>query len=424
MAAHVDADMMTAQPAAGERLVIVGTYSEDLGFVQGKGKGLYAFRLTGQGTFAAATFLNQPLLGTDVVGANPTYLCKSATRDDVVYVVDESALARGGRVRAVKVDTKACTAEPLGQSLATGDSSPCHLVATPEHVYVANYCGGTEGAGSCACLDIGADGVLGSWKTTGALDATLAQDLHVSDASALRRLSALEKFAVPRDGGANLERQERAHAHMVLLSTDGTLLVPDLGSDVVWRLRAPDLTPMAVCCKCEPGDGPRHVAWHPSLDVLYVLTELSCRLLAFRVDRSTGQPLDETKAPFASSRTLPRECYPPSGTNAPPTRPQSSCAALVVHPSGRFAYASNRAVGVDGLVSIISLGADGAPFTSTHMSTGGRTPRDIALAGPELLLVANQDTNSILSFAIDAATGALAKRHQVSCPTPVCMLAL
>ena len=36
--------------------------------------------------------------------------------------------------------------------------------------------------------------------------------------------------------------------------------------------------------------------------------------------------------------------------------------------------------------------------------------------------MANQDSSTILSFAIDQKTGALAKRHQVACPTPVCLL--
>ncbi|CAH0367703.1 unnamed protein product [Pelagomonas calceolata] len=402
---------MAAMATEDEHLLIVGTYSENLGFVDGKGKGLYAFRLTSSGTFGAATFLNKPLLGNDVVGANPTYLCKSVTHDDVLYVVDESNLERGARVRAIRVDKDACTAVPLGESLATGDSSACHVAATETHVYVANYCGGAEGAGSCAAFHVGGDGSLKS-------DASEADLLQ--DASALRRLSALGKFVVPKNGDP--ERQDKAHAHMCLLSSNGTLLVPDLGADVVWRLNAPSLTPMAVACKCDDGDGPRHAAWHPSLDVLYVLTELSCRLLAFRVCRQTGKPLDKT--PFASSRTLPRECYPPSSVNAPPSRPKSTCAALVVHPSGKFAYASNRAIGVDGLVSVISLSEDGAPFTSMHVTTGGRTPREIALVGSDLLLVANQDSSTILSFAIDQKTGALAKKHQVACPTPVCLLTL
>ena len=402
---------MAAMAIEKEHLLIVGTYSEDLGFVDGQGKGLYAFRLTSTGTFGAATFLNKPLLGNDVVGANPTYLCRSVTHDDVVYVVDESNLERGARVRAIKVDKDACTAQPLGDSLATGDSSACHVAATETHVYVANYCGGKEGTGSCAAFHVAEDGSLKS-------DASEADLLQ--DACSLRRLSALGKFVVPKHGDP--ERQEKSHAHMCLLSSNGTLLVPDLGGDIVWRLNTPTLTPMAVACKCQDGDGPRHAAWHPSLDVLYVLTELSCRLLAFRVCRETGKPRDKT--PFASTRTLPRECYPPSGVNAPPSRPKSTCAALVVHPSGKFAYASNRAIGVDGLVSVIALSDDGAPFTSQHVTTGGRTPREIALVGSEMLLVANQDSSTILSFAIDQKTGALAKKHEVACPTPVCLLTL
>ena len=237
----------------------------------------------------------------------------------------------------------------------------------------------------------------------------------MQDASALRRLSALGKFAVPKDGDP--ERQDKAHAHMCLLSSNGTLLVPDLGADVVWRLNAPSLTPMAVACKCDDGDGPRHAAWHPSLDVLYVLTELSCRLLAFRVCRQTGKPLDKT--PFASSRTLPRSATLPRRERAF-DRPKSTCAALVVHPSGKFAYASNSAIGVDGLVRSFHCRTTRAPFTSMHVTTGGRTPREIALVGSDLLLVANQDSSTILSFAIDQKTGALAK----TCPTPVCLLTL
>ena len=128
---------MAAMATEDEHLLIVGTYSENLGFVDGKGAGLYAFRLTSTGTFGAATFLNKPLLGNDVVGANPTYLCKSVTHDDVVYVVDESNLERGARVRAIKVDKDACTAVPLGDSLATGDSSACHVAATDKHVYLS-----------------------------------------------------------------------------------------------------------------------------------------------------------------------------------------------------------------------------------------------------------------------------------------------
>ena len=58
---------MAAMAIEKEHLLIVGTYSENLGFVDGKGKGLYAFRLTSSGTFGAGTFLNKPLLGLSLI---------------------------------------------------------------------------------------------------------------------------------------------------------------------------------------------------------------------------------------------------------------------------------------------------------------------------------------------------------------------
>lgn len=94
-----------------------------------------------------------------------------------------------------------------------------------------------------------------------------------------------------------------------------------------------------VACTLAPGDGPRHAAWHPSLNVLYVLCELSCRVVAFAVDRRTGRSLD--KEPLAAARTLPPECYGGRATG-PPTEPKSTCAALVVHPNGKWLYCSNR----------------------------------------------------------------------------------
>jgi len=61
-----------------------------------------------------------------------------------------------------------------------------------------------------------------------------------------------------------------------------------------------------------------------------------------------------------------------------------------------------------------------------HVSSEGRTPREINFAGPnaDFLLVANQDSDTILTFAVDAKTGALVKRQTIACPTPVCLLEL
>ena len=54
------------------------------------------------------------------------------------------------------------------------------------------------------------------------------------------------------------------------------------------------------------------------------------------------------------------------------------------------------------------------------------TPRDIKLAGPreELLLAANQDSHSIVSFRRDVDSGALSRLSIVESPSPCCLLPL
>jgi len=419
---------MSGQLFKGERLILVGTYSQDLGFVKGEGAGVYAFRLTGTGTFGAAVFLNKPLLGTDAVGANPTYLCASPAHKGVVYVANEEDRANS-TVAAARVTLDAGgapVAQLLGESLKAGDSSTCHVAATATQLFCANYSGGEPGCGSAAAFSIDARGGLAKREALA--------PLPPADDGPDKLFPRANLPANPQDFDHLKGRQTKAHAHMALLSGDQqSLLVPDLGSDAVWRLRASDLEPLGAVAVCAPGDGPRHAAWHPKLDILYVLCELSCRLLAFRVNRHMGFGVEGhadsatlDAAPFASARTLPRPCYP--GDSGYPTRPPASCAALVVHPSGNFCYCSNRAVGVDGLITKLPIDEDGVPYDedAVYLNSCGRTPREIAFAGPnaELLLVANQDTNTILSFACDPETGALTKRHQVTCKTPVCLLDL
>ena len=53
----------------------------------------------------------------------------------------------------------------------------------------------------------------------------------------------------------------------------------------------------------------------------------------------------------------------------------------------------------------------------------GTNPRNFSLSPDEdFLLVANQDTNNIISFKRNAATGKLTFVAEISAPTPVCIL--
>ncbi len=99
-----------------------------------------------------------------------------------------------------------------------------------------------------------------------------------------------------------------------------------------------------------------------------------------------------------------------------------------MHPSGKFLYASNRVVhnGLDGLVSVFALDAEtGVPSLRSVVPTHGKVPRDIVLtADGALLLVANQNSDNVATYAVDQATGALAHLHttEASVLSPVSLL--
>jgi 6-phosphogluconolactonase len=84
-------------------------------------------------------------------------------------------------------------------------------------------------------------------------------------------------------------------------------------------------------------------------------------------------------------------------------------------------YGSNR-----GHNSIVVFGFDGGNGKLTYIenvSTGGKWPRNFTLdPSGKILLVANQNTDNIVSFTVDTKTGKLkATGKEVQVPAPVCL---
>ena len=99
-----------------------------------------------------------------------------------------------------------------------------------------------------------------------------------------------------------------------------------------------------------------------------------------------------------------------------------TCAEIVVHPSGRFLYASTR-----GHDSITTYSIDEMTGRLTFLGTEvtrAATPRHFAIApGGKFLLAAGQMSNSVTVFSIDTHTGKLTFTGQeVKVPSPVCIL--
>ena len=82
-----------------------------------------------------------------------------------------------------------------------------------------------------------------------------------------------------------------------------------------------------------------------------------------------------------------------------------STAEVVVHPSGKFVYGSNR-----GQNSIVAYAIDekGELKLIGHQGEGVKTPRNFNIDPTgKFMIVASQDGNSLVVFAIDATTGEL-----------------
>jgi len=99
----------------------------------------------------------------------------------------------------------------------------------------------------------------------------------------------------------------------------------------------------------------------------------------------------------------------------------STTAEVVVHPSGRFVYGSNR--GHDS-VAIFSVDPSTGRLTPAgHELTGGKTPRNFNFdPSGRTMWAANQSTDNIVVFRVDTETGQLRRTGQeLKVGAPVCV---
>lgn len=356
------------------RLIYIGTYTEtDAAPVLG-GKGIFICR------FSEETGALELVDITPGV-TNPSFLALNPNRG-ALYAVSEIAHAdmqSGGQVVAYAIDPNSGALSEINRQPSEG-SHPCHISveASGQMVLVANY-----SSGSVTTFPVQPGGGLGKRSC----------------------------FVQHSGAGPNASRQEHAHAHMIMPDPNNRFVyVPDLGIDRVMIYQLDMTTKMLHAAASaygtiRPGEGPRHLDFHPNGRFAYVINELGSSITAFTWDQATGA-LSEIK----TVSTL-----PPDFTG------NSTCADIHLHPSGRFVYGSNR--GHDS-IAIFAIQPDEGTLTPLgYCPSGGRTPRNFAVdPSGRWLLAANQDSNNIAVFAIDARHGALTPTdHILTLPAPVCI---
>ncbi|MCL4262053.1 MAG: beta-propeller fold lactonase family protein [Anaerolineae bacterium] len=352
----------------------VGTYTRREPHVDGKAAGIYVYTLnaeTGQLVYQSTA--------TGVV--NPSFLTLSP-QGDFLYAVNEVADgevsgAVSGAVSAFAIDAATGNLTFLNKQPSSG-SAPCYVSTDPtgQFVLAANYV-----TGNVSVLPVLGDGRL-----------------------------ALASNTQQHHGHGPDPRQDGPHAHCIMPDGYGRFyLSADLGTDqiMVYTLdRAQGkLIPAAPPVQLIPGSGPRHLCFHPHGRVVYVLAELSSQVFVLAYDPESGDLRHQQ-----TIATLPPECATPN-----------TGAHVQVSPDGKFLYASNR--GHDSLAIFAITARTGLLTPVGHEPTQGQTPRHFTMdRHGRFLLVANQDSDTVVVFRRDEVGGGLtAVAPPVPIPTPVCL---
>ena len=329
---------------------------------------------------ASGHALSAPILAAETENPSWVALHPSGTVLYAANEVGQHAGRRSGAVSAFAVDAATGMLALLGQQPSEG-ADPCHLAVGREgrHLFVANYTGG-----SVALFPLEADG----------------------------RPRPASRVLPLVGSGPNAARQSAPHAHGVFPDPDERFaLIVDLGADriVVQRFdgRGADgslLPNDPPAASLPPGSGPRHLAWHPSGNILYVINELSSTVTAFGWDSAAGR-----LEPFQTVSSL-ADGY--SGDN--------KAAGIAVAPGGGFLYVSNRG---DDALAVFALDASGRMTRRARVPAGGRTPRHFAIdPSGRWLIAANQDSGSLVVFCLDGETGVpQAVGDPISVPAPTCV---
>lgn len=214
------------------------------------------------------------------------------------------------------------------------------------------------------------------------------------------RLGPVESLtAVEGEIGPHRVEQPFPKPHQVEFDPSGRwIAVPDKGTDKVLIYRLDPATASlseVASCQAREGAGPRHIAFHPQGHLAYVINELDSTVTACHFDAEHGKI-----EPFQILSSL-----------ADSFTGNSRGAEIAVSGDGRFVYASNR--GSD-TIAIYSIHDDGRLQAVGQTASAGRTPRFFTfLPEGNILLAANEDSDTIVPFAIDRQTGELSPRPQI-----------
>jgi len=281
---------------------------------------------------------------------DPTYVILSKDKKRL-YAVSSTSVdgEEGGAAAAYYIEGDKLI---LRSHYSTAGKSPCHLTCSPDErfLYVANYL-----SGSLAVFPITPFGIG-------------------------RRIQLIQHTGK----GPHPTRQEGPHQHQVTFIEGTNLLCAvDLGIDaVVTYKQNPEtgLLTFAGRMDCEPGLGPRHLAYGKDGNSAYLLHELGN---AVSVLHRKG----DSWVTVQTLSTLPEDW-----------EGNSTAAAIRVSEDGRKVFASNR--GHDS-IAVYNIKEAGLLELEGIFTTGGKIPRDFDLLPDGKILAAHQEEGGVALLKLE-----------------------
>ena len=338
----------------------VGTYTDK------ESKGIYKYAINNEGKLTK--------IGLVATTDNPSFLALSNDKK-YLLAVNEVNKDSIGFVSSYRI--KNDSLEFINKS-SSGGAHPCFIAVNKQgYVLSANYTGGNVGL-----LKLNQNGELGPLL-----------DLN------------------QHEGKGTTDRQEAPHAHSAWFEPedDASVISVDLGTNELWFSKIDANSDKFITSEPQKlamaaGAGPRHLTFHPNKKYLYVLNELDNTISLVQKSETGGYQIKQTIT------TLPENFTE-----------FSKSADIHISSDGKFVYSSNR--GHDS-IAIFAVNATNGNLTLLGFeSTKGNTPRNFSLSNDEnYVIVANQDSNNLVSFKRNNATGLLTYISEIKAPTPVCIL--
>lgn len=300
--------------------------------------------------------------------SNPSFLTFDSAKRFVYAVHEDNNFnsENSGAVSAYKVEESGVLT--LLNTVSSQGAHPCYVAidSDGENVAVSNYSGGTV-----------------------ALYQTL-ENGGLTDA-----------FQVINHNNDSIT----SHAHSAQY-IDNFLIVADLGKNAVYEYAKKgtsySLKSNSIVAMNEKS-GPRHFVFDATKKFIYIINEHANSITTAKKNGENFELLGHTS------------------TLADSFKGESYCADIHISKDQKFVYGSNR-----GENSIVVFKRDletGNLEKIQNISTEGNWPRNFTLSpNGKHLLVANQKSNNISVYKIDAASGMLTYLHGFEMSAPVCLL--